>query len=336
MHKRTRIAAALVSALLVVFLFGNVVLANGMPTPSEYFKVIGNPDNDIWIMEILTDEPPKEVDELYDYPNDRYRDEVDTSEEERIEDLCGIYGEDVRDAHSVFAEYAASQGLNCTLIVDSNYTIRAGITEKAVISLGPPEFGFHGSFLYSDKSCYRFAFYFPKTGEMVITEPIGDKLSETRRFIIDLSERSEGSELSLHTPAQYLYRTMDLVTRMIFTMIVETLVAIVLFKVREKRFLLYIAIVNLFSNGIFNILTSCYNSVGWDSYIAGPVFLLKMFVGELIVFVVEAVIWTQYYKICDRPGFLKTWQSWLYSFVANSISAIGSVFIFFYFDSLIW
>lgn len=336
-RNRNKMITAFMAAILVVVLFGGVVSANGMPGPNVYLKVTGNPDNDKWFMEVLTDqEPIDKSDPVYFDPNSASDPDEGITDEERIEQLVNAYGEDVVEALGVFDEYAASEGLNCTLMVSSNYTLRNGLTEKAVIELGDPHFGFIGSDVYTHVANYRFAFYFPESGETVITEPVGDKISESRRFVVDLSERTEGTELSLTIPNPHFYRTWDLVSRMVFTIVVETLVAIVGFKVRNKRFLLYIAIVNLFSNGIFNLLTSRYDRVGWGSYIDGPMFLFQMFVGEIIVFFVEAVIWTQYHNIFGHAGFYKTWENWAYSFFANSISAFGSLFIFFYFDALIW
>lgn len=320
--KRSRLFTILLSALMIVILSAGMVSANGMPDPVASFKIKGLPEDAVWFMEFLTDEPPQEDRRgFYD------------SDEERVQAWIKNYGSDIEDADFAFADYASANGLNRTYEIASNFTVSRGIISDRTIDIIPYTSSI--SLRFPDIGRYRFAFYLADTGELLVTDPLDEFPTDSRYMFIDLSEREEG-RINIYSPNPHFYRIMDLISRMVFTVIVETLTALVLFGVRDKRFLVYIAVLNLFSNGIFNLLFSRYDIVGWRSYLSAIFFVFMMLIGEFFVFLSESILLGLYPKIFKRTGFSKTWKRYLFSFAANTFSAVGSIFLLFYFDSLIW
>jgi hypothetical protein len=312
----------LTTMLLIVLFYGNAVLANGMPSPFAYFKMRGISEDTEWYMGLLIDEEPEA-----DVPSDE---SVSADTNDITDKLVERHGEDVIAAIDAFSIYAEENGLN--YIEQSSKSSRSQATERhsnGAIAFEP--FGYIDEVgKVDDYGRYRIAVYFPETGELAVSEPMSNILErDSSRYFIDCSDMSDGA-LKIYAPDPSHYRNIDIVTRMVFTILVETLTAFIGFKIRDKKFLLFIAVINLISNGIFNLVWLEFYAGRWSDHLIS--FGSKVFWGEVAVFVIEGIIFAMY----GEKGFKKANDPWSFSFFANLFSAIGSIMFFMHFDSLIW
>ncbi len=312
----------LTTMLLIVLLCGNVVLANGMPSPFAYFKMRGISEDTEWYMGLLFDaEPDSDSSSTEPVSNDTN----DTTDK-----LVERHGENVLEAIDVFEIYAEENGLNyIEQSIKSSKSQATQIHSNGAIAFEP--FGYTDEVgTVSNYSRYRIAVYLPKTGELAVSEQMSNILQkDSSRYFIDCSDMSDGI-LKIYAPDPSRYRNIDIVSRMVFTILVETLIAFLGFKIRDKKFLIFIAVINLISNGIFNLVWLEFYAGRWSDHLIS--FGSKVFWGEIAVFVIEGIIYAMY----GEKGFKKKSDAWSFSFVANLISAIGSIVFFMYFDSLIW
>lgn len=308
----------LATMLLIVLFCGNAVLANGMPSPFAYFKMRGISEDTKWYMGLLTDEEPD---------SDNASSEAVSTDTNK---LVERHGEEVLEAIDVFETYVEENGLNyIEQSIKSSKSQASAIHSDGAIAFEP--FGYTDEVgKVDDYGRYRIAVYLPETGEFAVSEPMSNILEhDSSRYFIDCSDMSDGI-LKIYAPDPSHYRNIDIVTRMVFTILVETLTAFIGFKIRDKKFLLFIAVINLISNGIFNLVWFEFYAGRWSDHLIS--FGSKVFWGEIAVFLIEAII----YALYGEKGFKKKNDPWSFSFFANLFSAIGSIMFFMHFDSLIW
>ena len=133
---------------------------------------------------------------------------------------------------------------------------------------------------------------------------------------------SESKELAwtYYPPGNFKILLLALGARIVLTILIEMLVAL-LFGFRQKKQLLILAVVNIITQIILNVLLNVIN------YNSGPLAFTFFYVlFELIVFALEAVL---YCTILKRISEKKKEDAYytLYSFVANLISFGAGLFL---------
>ena len=131
---------------------------------------------------------------------------------------------------------------------------------------------------------------------------------------------STNERIEAYRSYNYWQEMLALGARIVLTILIEMLVAL-LFGFRQKKQLLILAVVNIITQIILNVLLNVIN------YNSGPLAFTFFYVlFELIVFALEAVL---YCTILKRISEKKKEDAYytLYSFVANLISFGAGLFL---------
>ena len=171
---------------------------------------------------------------------------------------------------------------------------------------------------YYPPGTFKILLYFPKTDEFLASERIYDRYAFDSYFTasvsgVELSAVQADAEIMLEKSYQYGTEILSLIVRILLTIIIELLVAL-LFGFREKKQFLFLVYVNaatqIVLNGILNIINY------WEGWLAFFVFYILL---ELVVFVAEAVLYSIFLKKLGQkpvPG----WKPVLYALTANVAS----------------
>ena len=160
---------------------------------------------------------------------------------------------------------------------------------------------------------FKLLLYYPASETFLCSE------AETRYvFNSTFTADCSGGSIRLIRTAPATAWVWGMGVRFLVTLVVELAVAVFLFKLREKHHLLIIAVTNLVTQTVLNYILMRFppfSRLSWWSTWA-----LLLAVCEIIVFILEAVIYTKALDEVDHP---KT-QLVFYAFVANVASiAVG-------------
>lgn len=108
--------------------------------------------------------------------------------------------------------------------------------------------------------------------------------------------------------------------RILLTIAVELAIAL-LFGFRHRKQLKTIALTNVFTQGLLNVLLFAVLY-----FLGGLLFLLAYILLEIVVFVIEAIIYMSKLKTVDEKP-IGTFTVWFYSFLANTISLIVGIIL---------
>lgn len=316
--KRSRISrhiAIFLALFMVIALWGNSVLANA-PMYEEYveFKVIGIPEDSEWFVEILAED---EYDIQAAYESSDAPADFEMQSDFYLSGWGERLGEEYSYVDQKIEDLAASEGLSRT-------------EQKSHCSKNKYERP--GRFEWSpvmELDSYRIAVYLPEYDRLLLSDSV-DQLQKFDHILFDCSDMENGV-LKVYPKDPTMLRVIDFVTRLIFTVVVETLLALA-FDVKEKDALAYIAIVNLITNLSMNLILNRFGKIGWSSH-GEMIYTEIMIFLEIMVFLIEGILYLCYKK---RGVFESSGKTFLFSFVANLITGIAGFWIFFYFDGLIW
>lgn len=147
---------------------------------------------------------------------------------------------------------------------------------------------------YYPPTTFKILLYFPRTNQYAVSE-VYERYAFDSYYAVDASKlRLVGIPQSLQITAQksydYTWEFLSLVARIAATIAIELLIAW-LFKLRSKKTLLFIALTNIVTQTILNILLNFYN------YTYGSwAFVLNYIWMELLVFAIEAAAYHFYFK----------------------------------------
>lgn len=182
---------------------------------------------------------------------------------------------------------------------------------------------------YYPPSSFKILLYYPATETFVISG-IYEKYAFDTYYTVDMNGVNIGSveynedlstneRIEAYRSYNYTQEILSLVARIIITIVIEMAVAL-LFGFRKKKQLLVLASVNVVTQIILNVLLNVIN------YNSGPLaFVLNYILLEIIVFVIEAVLYCTILKKVSEPP-KKNWYYVLYALVANAVS-FGAGFI---------
>jgi len=172
------------------------------------------------------------------------------------------------------------------------------------------------SWTYYPPEVFKILVYFPDTDELLVLPEVYETYAFVSYFTVDTED------LSIAKTYEFGNELLSLFLRIVITIAVEIGVAW-LFRFREKAQLMLIVKVNLFTQILLNVIL---NTVNFFSGMLA-VFLL-FFLGELIVFDTEAIIYGKKLPRENSEG--KRLRPVLYAFVANLASLLSGFVILFY------
>jgi len=170
---------------------------------------------------------------------------------------------------------------------------------------------------------FKILLYFPKLDSFVISEEVYERYAFDSYYKVDV----KGSEIQSITQSltlsktikaernyDYTWEMISLFTRIISTIIIEVLIAL-LFGFRAKKQLLIIGAVNIVTQSILNILLNVIN------YNQGSMMFVFNYVWmEALVFIIEARVYFIFLHKFSSSESTKKWLAPTYALIANAIS----------------
>lgn len=171
---------------------------------------------------------------------------------------------------------------------------------------------------YYPPSTFKVLIYFPEENRFATTE-IQDKYAFDSYYKVSLSENQ--TELTVEKNYDYSTETTSLIARILLTLSVEILIAL-LFGLRKKNIILFVLVVNVVTQTILNILLNVVN------YTSGRfAFVFNYIWMEGLIILIEAIVFSFYFKKSSTNKPIKKWVAPVYSIVANSASFAIGLFI---------
>lgn len=172
---------------------------------------------------------------------------------------------------------------------------------------------------------FKILLYFPETGEYAVSG-VYERYAFDSYFTVDMDGvtlfADYDEEVSINAYQSYNYRVEStaLIARIIITIIIEMVIAL-LFGFREKKQLLLLAGMNAGTQIVLNVLL---NSITYNS--GRTAFLLFYILFEIIVVVIEAILLLMFLnKISMKPK--KCWLMAVYATLANVVSFCSGLFL---------
>lgn len=216
--------------------------------------------------------------------------------------------------HERDAEYAVWQKFASYQDADGYYFLQyfGDCTETARFEWG-----------YYPPGKFKILLYFPEEDRFLAGGQVYERYAFNSYFTVDIShlgkedETPPEEEIALVKSYDYLGELLSLLVRVVATVAVELLVAL-LFRLYAKKQLFFIFCVNIATQIILNVLLNVIHYYNGD--LSFVVFYALL---ELLVFAVEAVLYSVYLKrYAAKP--MKKWVAPVYALIANAASfAVG-------------
>ena len=162
---------------------------------------------------------------------------------------------------------------------------------------------------YYPPSPFKILLYFPKSDSFVVSG-IYERYAFDSYYAVDVSE---SGVLTARKTYDYTWELISLAARIVITILVELLIAF-LFGLRGKKQLQLLAVVNVVTQVVLNVLLNLVN------YNKGHyAFVFYYILWELLVFGLEAVIYSLVLKKSEF-GAVSKGKAVLYALVANGAS----------------
>jgi len=177
---------------------------------------------------------------------------------------------------------------------------------------------------YYPPQSFKILLYYPATNTYAVSD-IYERYAFDSYFTADLCDvnvfdSDTVQHISVRESYNSKWESVSLVCRIVITILVELAIAL-LFGLREKKLIRLIAIVNIVTQIVLNVLLNAVN------YGSGPyVFIFWYFILELLVFVIEAVI---YCLLCSKAAGrkIRKRRAVVYAFTANAVSFVAGLAI---------
>lgn len=173
----------------------------------------------------------------------------------------------------------------------------------------------------SEQNTFSWSYYPPDTFKVLVYFPDEDRFVSSgilEKYAFDSYYRvqlsADGSALTAEKNYDYAGELAALAARTVLTVGVEILVAL-LFRLREKKTLLFILAVNAVTQIVLNVLLNLVRySDGPYAYIFNYVWM------ELLVVLLEAVVFSVYFRKARTEKPVGKWVAPVYSLAANTAS----------------
>lgn len=174
---------------------------------------------------------------------------------------------------------------------------------------------------YLPPARFKVLLYFPELDAFAVSAEAYERYAFDSLFTADLRGLSlspgevQTGGISLHRSYHYLWQILSFFCRMTATVAIELVVAI-LFGYRAKRQMRAVLVVNLFTQGVLNLLLNL------TAYHAGGLLLMiEYFLLEFLVFLLEAAAYAfllPRYRSEGEP--VRRWLAPVYALAANGVS----------------
>ena len=140
---------------------------------------------------------------------------------------------------------------------------------------------------YRPPSVFKVLLYFPESDSFLVS-PVYEQYAFDSYYTVDLSDLS--APLTAQRSYDFTWELISLAVRIVLTILLELAVALV-FGFREKKLITFIAATNIATQVILNVALNIINyySGSW-AFVFGYILL------ELVVFVVEAVVFSALFR----------------------------------------
>lgn len=184
--------------------------------------------------------------------------------------------------------------------------------------------------IYYPPSRFKILLYYPETGTFV-SSGIYERYAFDTYYTVDMDGVNMNSveydevlstdeRIEAYRSYNYRMEVISLVARILITIAIEMVLAL-LFGFRKKKQLLLLIGVNTATQVVLNVLLNVinYKSGHWA-------FVVYYVLFELIVFVLEAVIYCALMNRFSEKTKAK-WFYWVYALVANAVSFVAGIYI---------
>ncbi len=165
---------------------------------------------------------------------------------------------------------------------------------------------------YYPPSKFKILIYMPKNHSFIESEQIYERYAFDSYFNAEV----EGDRVVAEKDYQYTSELLSFLVRVLLTLGIEILIAL-LFGLRQKRILKYIIMVNIITQMGLNILLN----IG-DYLYGAMLFVMAYVLLEIMVIVVEAMLYTRWFNQTNRHLNIRPWIAPVYAIVANVISFV--------------
>lgn len=179
---------------------------------------------------------------------------------------------------------------------------------------------------YYPPTKFKILIYFPEHDSFAVSDEVYERYAFDSYYKVNMTgleiqnvDVAKGIQALKNYP--YSWELTSLISRIILTIIIEVVIAL-LFGFREKKQLLIIVIINIITQSILNILLNIIN------YNQGPsMFVFHYIWMEVLVVVIEAFAYYILFNKHSKKAPIGKFAISLYTFVANVVSFVGGLFI---------
>ncbi|WP_432665643.1 hypothetical protein R9X47_05050 [Wukongibacter baidiensis] len=173
---------------------------------------------------------------------------------------------------------------------------------------------------------FKILLYFPKQDSFAVSEDVYERYAFDSYYKVDAKGLDiQSNTISYTIKAEknydYTWEMVSLFIRIIATIAIEVLIAL-FFGFKEKKQLLIIGVVNIITQSMLNILLNI------SSYHHGNMMFVFNYVWmELLVFTIEAVVYSKFLHKYSSGKFTEKRHVVLYALTANALSFIVGLYI---------
>lgn len=166
---------------------------------------------------------------------------------------------------------------------------------------------------------FKILLYFPEYDRFVVSEEVYERYAFDSYYTVDakgldIQSVTFGESIKAVRNYDYKWEMISLIARIIGTITIEVLIAL-LFGYRTKKQLLLIGAVNIITQSILNILLNVIN------YNQGSMMFVFNYVWmEIVVIIIEAVIYTSFLNRYSSKKLRGKWLEPIYALTANAAS----------------
>lgn len=173
---------------------------------------------------------------------------------------------------------------------------------------------------------FKILIYFPEKDSFTVSQEVYERYAFDSYYGVDLTGLEiqsviSGENIKAERNYDFRWELISFFTRIIVTIIIEVMIAL-LFGFRAKKQLLVIVAVNILTQSILNILL---NVINYNQ--GGMMFVFHYVWMEVLVFIIEAVVYSIFLHKYSRWKITNKWIASLYALTANAVSFCIGLYI---------
>lgn len=169
---------------------------------------------------------------------------------------------------------------------------------------------------------FKILVYLKDSDSFLVSDEVYERYAFDSYYKIKLTESNfKDTYIKAQRDYDYSLEIISLILRIVITILIELLIAL-LFGYRTKKQILTIAVVNIVTQTILNILLNIVN------YKQGQLMFIIIYVLlEIVVFAIEAIVYYRNLSKYSNKPVNKKWLTVVYALVANAVSFAGGLYI---------